>query len=260
MLQLKNKSVNWVPSIWHHRDQPGKSSVHSTPEAGAIRTDQSQLPFPLLPHQFFLSGWLPTGGPAVKGECDFLQESLSTRLRTTALCLGTRVAKSFHLEWHLVYLEKGSTWFQPTPCTQVMHLSSEHTLQWTQESSPPKAHLSSSCGFPLRPVHRTKGRGRELAHFLGWPSVCILWHFNLVIKLGYKTTQRLTLDVSWFFPPSRLHGHPCFRLKCKEKVSPKEADTESISGQYIMFLLSCKEIKMKGNSLNEQTLRLRKHW
>lgn len=114
------------------------------------------------------------------------------QLRTRALCLGTAESLSHYLEWHLVYLEKGPTWFQPTPCTQVMHLSSEHTLQWTQERSPPKAHLSSAVCYT-----ESKGGGGA-----GTFSGTAQSMYSLTFLFGYKTTQRLTLDVSWFFPPS----------------------------------------------------------
>lgn len=78
VLQLKNKFVNWVPLTWYHRDQLGKSPVHSTPDAGVIRTDQAQLPFPLPPHQFFSVADHQLGNQLWRGNCDFLQESPST--------------------------------------------------------------------------------------------------------------------------------------------------------------------------------------
>lgn len=178
MLQLKNKSVNCVPSIYH-RDQPAKSSVHSPPDAGAIRTDQSQLPIPLPPHQFFLlSGWLPTGGPAVKGECDFLQESLSTRVRTTVLCLGTTESLS-HSTWNgiLCIWKRAPLGSKPSPAAKWCTFP-QSTLSSGHKNALPLRHtFLPAVGFPSGLY-----QNQREAHFLGRPSVCILWHFNLVIK------------------------------------------------------------------------------
>lgn len=47
------------------------------------------------------------------------------------------------------------------------------------------------------------------------------------------------------FPPSCLHGHPCFRGKCKEKVSPKEAETETITEQYYVPYYLAKKLQVR---------------
>ncbi|XP_070338667.1 P2X purinoceptor 5 isoform X3 [Equus asinus] len=67
--------------------------------------------------------------------------------------------KSPHLEWHLACLEKGSIWLQPTPFhpSDATSLPRAYSPENARMLSLQRMHLSSSCLFPLKPVHRIKG-------------------------------------------------------------------------------------------------------
>lgn len=154
MMLIKGKFVNWVITIWHHGDQPLKSQLPSTPDAGVISTASHRCFCPRHPiSSFFSVADGPSGGPVEGGM--WLPLGVSEHPAK-----DSRILQSLnHPTWNgIVHIwKRAPLGSNPPPSTQVMQLSSEHTLPWTREGSFQKTHLSSSCLFPLRPRHRIKG-------------------------------------------------------------------------------------------------------